>query len=36
MATSEYLDRYIAAGKTYNELPSRFKVTTSEDDWRRK
>lgn len=36
MATAEYLARYIESGRRYDELPARLKLTTSEEDWRRK
>lgn len=36
MATEEYLHRYMEQGKRYEELPARFKLTTSEEDWKRK
>ena len=36
MATEEYLNKFIAAGKVYGELPDRFRQGVFEDDWRRK
>ena len=36
MATEEYLSRLIEAGKRYEDLPQRFKLTVSEEEWRRK
>ena len=36
MATEEYLNKFIAVGKRYQELPDRFRQTLSEDDWRRR
>ena len=36
MATEEYLNKFVANGKRYHELPDRFRQTVSEDDWRRR
>ena len=36
MATEEYLNKFIANGKRYHELPDRFRQTVTEDDWRRR
>lgn len=36
MATEEYLSKFIASGKRYHELPDRFRVTVSEEEWRRR
>ncbi|PSC69009.1 puromycin-sensitive aminopeptidase isoform X1 [Micractinium conductrix] len=36
MATEEYLARFIAGGKRYQELPDRFRATVPEDEWRRR
>ncbi len=36
MATEEYLNKFIAGGKRYAELPDRFKLTVTEEDWRRR
>ena len=36
MATEEYLVKLMEAGKRYDELPPRFKLTVSEEEWRRK
>lgn len=32
----EYLNKFIAAGKRYGELPDRFRLSVSEEDWRRR
>jgi hypothetical protein len=36
MATEECLNKFIANGKRYHDLPDRFRQTVSEDDWRRR
>lgn len=36
MATEEYLSKFIASGKRYHELPDRFRLTVSEEEWRRR
>lgn len=36
MATEEYLNKFIANGKRYQELPDRFRQTVTEDDWKRR
>ncbi|KDD75122.1 hypothetical protein H632_c859p1, partial [Helicosporidium sp. ATCC 50920] len=36
MATEEYLHHYIEGGKRYEDLPSRLRMTLSEEDWKRK
>lgn len=36
MATEEYLAKFIANGKRYHELPDRFRLSVSEEDWRRR
>ena len=30
------LGRYMELGKRYDDLPARFKLTTTEEEWRRK